>query len=65
MEINQSTSGVTVQTDDGSVYQGDVAVGADGVHSKARSEIWRMLATEHPGRITYEEKSSTFVKCKK
>ncbi|KAF6831150.1 FAD binding domain-containing protein [Colletotrichum musicola] len=32
---------VTVRTQDGSMYAGDIVVGADGVHSKVREEMWR------------------------
>lgn len=30
-----------VQTEDGSRYTGDIVVGADGVHSVVRGEMWR------------------------
>ncbi|KAL4793117.1 hypothetical protein BDV19DRAFT_367310 [Aspergillus venezuelensis] len=33
--------GVEVRTTDGSVYRGDIVVGADGVHSRVRQEIAR------------------------
>lgn len=32
---------VHVQTEDGSKYKGDIVVGADGVHSAVRREMWR------------------------
>ncbi|RMJ12389.1 hypothetical protein CDV36_007925 [Fusarium kuroshium] len=32
---------VKVHTTDGSVYSGDIVVGADGVHSAIREEMWR------------------------
>lgn len=41
MEIQHREEGVTVHCSDGSIYQGDVLAGAEGVHSKVRSEIWR------------------------
>lgn len=28
---------------DGSIYKGDLIVGADGVHNKTRSEMWRVV----------------------
>lgn len=31
-----------VKTSDGAEYTGDLVVGADGVHSVVRSEIWRL-----------------------
>lgn len=33
---------VTVHTTDGSKYTGDIVVGADGIHSKVRQEMWRI-----------------------
>lgn len=35
--------GATVFCTDGSSYHGDVVVGADGVHSAVRNELWRTL----------------------
>lgn len=32
---------VHVQAEDGSRYTGDIVVGADGVHSAVRKEMWR------------------------
>ncbi|TLS21196.1 uncharacterized protein PpBr36_10630 [Pyricularia pennisetigena] len=37
---------VRVHCADGTVYTGDLVVGADGIHSKIRSEIWRRLGPE-------------------
>lgn len=37
-KISQTDAGISVLTHDGSVYYGDIAVGADGVHSLTRSE---------------------------
>jgi FAD dependent monooxygenase len=45
---------VQVHTRDGSVYTGDLVVGADGLHSIARSEVLKMLgrkAMEGPSSI--------------
>lgn len=43
--IEQDDDGVRVRTTDGHVYEGDLVVGADGVHSRTRSEIWRMCGS--------------------
>ncbi|KAL4881328.1 hypothetical protein BJY04DRAFT_227936 [Aspergillus karnatakaensis] len=49
-------NGVSVQTQDGSTYNGNLVVGADGVHSLVRREMWRHAEAESPGLITAEEK---------
>ncbi|KAF2144829.1 uncharacterized protein K452DRAFT_306590 [Aplosporella prunicola CBS 121167] len=36
---------------DGTFYCGDIIVGADGVYSKTRQEMWRIAKTQEPGRI--------------
>ncbi|CAI7598820.1 unnamed protein product [Penicillium palitans] len=38
-----------VRTSTGSVYRGHLIVGADGVHSKVRQEIWNALERTSPG----------------
>lgn len=38
-----------VHTTEGSVYDGDIVVGADGVHSATRSEMWRLADELVPG----------------
>jgi 2-polyprenyl-6-methoxyphenol hydroxylase-like FAD-dependent oxidoreductase len=40
-EVRQSTGGVEVVTADGETYHGDILVGADGIHSTVREEMWR------------------------
>ncbi|OJI84701.1 hypothetical protein ASPTUDRAFT_925491 [Aspergillus tubingensis CBS 134.48] len=51
-------SRVNVITETGVTYTGDMVVGADGVHSKVRSEMWRIADTVRPGLVTEREKSS-------
>lgn len=50
--------GIWVRTLDGDVYEGDLIVGADGVHSRARSEMWRMASSSGSNEIPIAEKNS-------
>ncbi|KAH1656598.1 orotidine-5'-phosphate decarboxylase [Aspergillus fumigatus] len=54
VNIESTPDGVTVRTSHGHVYQGDLVVGADGVHSRVRAEMWR-LATASQGEIFRSE----------
>ncbi|CRL20782.1 Aromatic-ring hydroxylase-like [Penicillium camemberti] len=39
--IENGTSSVTVTTTTGETYTGNIVVGADGIHSKVRQEMWK------------------------
>ncbi|KAK2736194.1 hypothetical protein FQN57_000868 [Myotisia sp. PD_48] len=52
---------VRVHTQDGSFYDGHLVVGADGVHSQTRSEMWRIAESLQPGLITQSEKNAMTV----
>ncbi|KAL4877623.1 hypothetical protein BJY04DRAFT_230591 [Aspergillus karnatakaensis] len=54
--IEKTDEGVSVRTADGSSYHGTIVVGADGVHSRVRSEMWRLADSVSPELITLREK---------
>lgn len=39
--VDSVEGGVRVFTEDGFEYTGDIVVGADGIHSAVRKEMWR------------------------
>ncbi|KAG7432175.1 FAD-dependent monooxygenase andE [Fusarium oxysporum f. sp. raphani] len=49
--------GVQAYTQDGSVYEGDIVVGADGIHSAVRDEMWRLGKEQSPGYFPKDENS--------
>lgn len=60
-EVKHCQGGICAVTDDGSVYQGSLVVGADGVHSRIRSEMWRMANKDELESISDKEKKSMTV----
>lgn len=55
----QDSGRVRVHTTEGNVYEADLVVGADGVHSAARAELWETANWMRPDMITTKEKSCT------
>ncbi|KXH54151.1 FAD binding domain-containing protein, partial [Colletotrichum salicis] len=53
--VEATESGVTVRTKEGSTYTGDTLVGADGVHSIVREEMWRVGGISRPDIFRQEE----------
>lgn len=51
--------GVVVYTQSGHSYKGDLLVGADGVHSQVRTQMWAISDRMQPGWITRNEKTGT------
>lgn len=56
VKIESGAHGVTVETADGSVFHGDIVVGADGIHSRVRQEMQLLAARETPGTDLFPEK---------
>ncbi|KAF7557439.1 hypothetical protein G7Z17_g749 [Cylindrodendrum hubeiense] len=53
VELNDDTS--TAITSDGSQYSGDMVVGADGIRSTVRGEMWRLANKLDPNSIDLSE----------
>lgn len=45
-----------VHTEDGGCYEGNLVVGADGVHSRVRAEMWRLADMPQMRRFENESK---------
>ncbi|CAI7643396.1 unnamed protein product [Penicillium pancosmium] len=56
--IEDFEDSVKIHTADGSTYEGDLVVGADGVHSRVRAEMWQLADEVKPGKISTAERSS-------
>jgi hypothetical protein len=52
--------GAQAYTQDGSMYEGDIVVGADGIHSAVRDEMWRLGKEQSPGYFSEDENSRTY-----
>ncbi|KAL1630653.1 hypothetical protein SLS54_000524 [Diplodia seriata] len=65
--VSLQEKGVKVTTEDGSEFTGDIVIGADGVHSTVRKEMWRIADQLEPGYIPKSEhtalSSHTTYKC--
>jgi len=57
VKVDVHDKGVKAITQDGSVYTGDIIVGADGIHSTVREEMWRIANTLTPGYIPSSERT--------
>jgi 2-polyprenyl-6-methoxyphenol hydroxylase-like FAD-dependent oxidoreductase len=50
---------ISVKLHDGTVEEGDILIGCDGVHSTVRELMWRNANTSIPDFITAREKTCT------
>ncbi|KAL5336889.1 hypothetical protein BJX70DRAFT_409554 [Aspergillus crustosus] len=55
VEVITGHAKVSVLTESGEQYHGNVVIGADGVHSVTRSQMWRTANLSQPGRVTDKE----------
>lgn len=46
--VQQSPSSATVVTENGRRFTGDMVVGADGIHSKVRQQMWQEARKADP-----------------
>ncbi|KAI9152364.1 FAD binding domain-containing protein [Paramyrothecium foliicola] len=51
-------SGVRVWALDGNVFEGDLVVGADGVRSRTRAEMWRLSGSSTSGEVPLHERNN-------
>jgi 2-polyprenyl-6-methoxyphenol hydroxylase-like FAD-dependent oxidoreductase len=57
-KIDYSTKGVSVHCNNGVSFDGDLVVGADGIHSSVRSEMWRHAEVADPSAFNIKDKTS-------
>ncbi|CAG9972556.1 unnamed protein product [Clonostachys byssicola] len=55
--VDMGEHGVQVTTADGETFEGDILVGADGVHSRVREEMWRIGEQIQPGVFLKDRES--------
>jgi len=56
--IEHAEDGVTVHCCVGASHAGDIVVGADGVFSKVRQEMWRLADKIEPTNFSHADKIS-------
>ena len=58
--VDYSPKGVYVYCNNGAFFEGDIVVGADGIHSIVRSEMWRQAAKTDPHAFEIKDKACEF-----
>lgn len=57
LEVDHNHGGVSVRCKDGTAYEGDVVIGADGVHSIIRHQMWRHMDAMEPRLLAPSERT--------
>jgi FAD dependent monooxygenase len=60
--VIDTKDGVLVEMTDGTVEEGDILIGCDGVHSAVRELMWKNANEIIPDYITVKEKTCEFQK---
>lgn len=60
INVVHNKDSVSVECADGSIYTGDIVIGADGIHSKIRKEMGRIAHDSNPGMMERDETSTLF-----
>ncbi|KAF4991681.1 hypothetical protein FGRMN_7654, partial [Fusarium graminum] len=65
VSVTELENGVQVTTAQGDVFEGDMIVGADGIYSTVRNEMWRIASKRSPGHFPDDEWSKVpcYYKC--
>lgn len=56
VDIKEFYNGVKVTSSDGTVEQGDIVIGCDGIHSFVRQKMWDRADKISPGLISIKER---------
>ncbi|WZH45342.1 FAD_binding_3 domain-containing protein [Fusarium acuminatum] len=64
-KVTEVENGIQVTTAKGDVFKGDILVGADGIYSTVRREMWRLGNQSSPGYFPHDEWSNVpcYYKC--
>ncbi|KAI0909794.1 hypothetical protein F4823DRAFT_407066 [Ustulina deusta] len=59
-ELNETSTGVEVMLNDGTVEKGDIVLGCDGVHSVVRRLMWEQMAKIKPSLLSENREDAAF-----